>query len=112
MPDINEWWLQGRIGAISPLQSGAETSYCKVSLATSTRHDNEGKPTDEWHDLLLFRRLAEKFHTHAQIGQTVRFKGYLHRYQRKHPARTTEQQLIVTWFAFDTTKRSETDPAG
>ncbi len=108
MSDINEWWLQGRIGAISPLIPGRKTSFCKINIATTTRPNDRGEQQTEWHNVLLFRDLAERFVAQATIGQVVRLKGYVHSHKYVHEQRTrVDPQFIAFWYSFDLTAQHE-----
>ncbi len=107
MSDINEWWLQGRIGAISPLIPDRKTSFCKVTLVTSTRIDHRQKDIEDWHEIIMGHDVAEQFLSEAAVGKKIRCKGYLlrRRIRPKNSNISPESQMIATWYSIDCVKR-------
>ena len=81
MPGLNKVMLIGRLGkppALRWLESGQ--AMCKLSLATSERFkDKSGQVHErtEWHQVVLWRELAEIADRHLDKGQQVYIEGKL-----------------------------------
>lgn len=81
MPGLNKVMLIGHLGkppALRWLESGQ--AMCKLSLATSERYkDNAGKTHErtEWHQVVLWRELAEVADRYLTKGQKVYIEGRL-----------------------------------
>ena len=81
MSGLNKVMLIGRLGkppALRWLESGQ--AMCKLSLATSERYkDKSGQVHErtEWHQVVLWRELAEIADRHLDKGQQVYIEGKL-----------------------------------
>ncbi len=81
MPGLNKVMLIGHLGkppALRWLESGQ--ALCKLSLATSERYkDLSGKSHErtEWHQVVLWRELAEIADRYLTTGQKVYIEGRL-----------------------------------
>ena len=81
MPGLNKVMLIGHLGkppALRWLESGQ--AMCKLSLATSERYkDNAGKSHErtEWHQVVLWRELAEIADRFLTKGHKVYIEGRL-----------------------------------
>lgn len=81
MPGLNKVMLIGHLGkppALRWLESGQ--ALCKLSLATSERYkDHEGNSHErtEWHQVVLWRELAEIADRYLTTGQKVYIEGHL-----------------------------------
>ena len=81
MPGLNKVMLIGRLGkppAMRWMESGQ--AMCKLSLATSERYkDKSGQMHErtEWHQVVLWRELAEIADRHLDKGQQVYIEGKL-----------------------------------
>lgn len=81
MPGLNKVMLIGHLGkapALRWLENGQ--AMCKLSLATSERYkDKAGNPHErtEWHQVVLWRELAELADQYLTKGQKVYIEGRL-----------------------------------
>ncbi|MDA9863749.1 single-stranded DNA-binding protein [Flavobacteriales bacterium] len=81
MPGLNKVMLIGHLGkppALRWLESGQ--ALCKLSLATSERYkDHAGNSHErtEWHQVVLWRELAEIADRYLTTGQQVYIEGRL-----------------------------------
>ena len=95
---INKVTLVGRLGADPEIRTlGSGVMVAKFSVATSENYkDRSGQWQEEtqWHDVVLWRNLAERAQQHLRKGSMVYLDGKLtHRkWQDKdgNPRRTTE----------------------
>ena len=115
---INKVTLVGRLGAepeIRTLESGAMVG--KFSVATSENYKDrsgEWQEQTEWHDVVVWRNLAERAQEYLKKGTLVYLEGKLtHRkWQDKdgNPRRTTE--VVASYFRMLSSRSNENGGSG
>ncbi len=115
---INKVTLVGRLGADPEIRTlGSGAMVAKFSVATSENYkDRAGQWQEEtqWHDVVLWRNLAERAQQYLQKGSMIYLDGKLtHRkWQDKegNPRRTTE--VVGAFFRILDGKRDGNDDGG
>lgn len=115
---VNKITLVGRLGAepeIRTLESGAMVG--KFSVATSENYKDrsgEWQEQTEWHDVVVWRNLAERAQEYLKKGTLVYLEGKLtHRkWQDKdgNPRKTTE--VVASYFRMLSSRSSENGGGG
>jgi len=77
---VNKILLIGRIGKDAELKQAGNTSVCNFSLATSeTWNDKSGTKQEriEWHQLVVFGRMAESLSKYLTKGKLIFCDGQI-----------------------------------
>src|SRR5262249_17050488 len=82
MKSVNKVILTGRLGRVPELKyTGSGTPFCRFSIATddSWTDKNSGERTErtEWHNIVVWDRLAEICNQYLTKGQLVFIEGSL-----------------------------------
>lgn len=76
MSSVNKVILIGRLGQEPDYKQTANTSVCKLSVATSEK-DKEGKEITEWHRVVCFGKTADNAAKYLAKGRQVYLEGKL-----------------------------------
>jgi single-strand DNA-binding protein len=93
MGSVNKAILVGNLGQDPKTSTGASgKTVCRFSLATSDKFGGEERT--EWHNIVLFARLAETAHQHPSRGRQVYIEGRIQ--TRKYQDKDTGQDRYRT----------------
>ena len=81
MASVNKVILVGNLGADPEMRhTSSGDPVCTLSVATTEKYknrDGEQQSTTEWHNVVLFRRLAEIANQYLRKGSSAYFEGQL-----------------------------------
>jgi single-strand DNA-binding protein len=87
MGTINKVLLIGRLGRDPEERTTAGgTRVSNFSLATDTYHSDNGEKTTEWHQVVVFGKVAEQCNQHLRKGRLVCIEGSLQTRCREKPS--------------------------
>jgi single-strand DNA-binding protein len=109
MASVNKVILVGNLGRDPKTSVGSSgKSYCRFSLATTDKFKDEERT--EWHNIVLFDRLAEIADQYLRKGRQVYIEGRIQ--TRKYQDKETGQDRYMTEIIGQTMQMLGNRPAG
>lgn len=102
---MNKVILIGRLGKdpeLHAIQGGS--AYCRFSVATSQRYkdkDGEWQENTQWHNILMWRKLAENAHKILKKGDLVSLDGKIEYRKWTDDHGQTKYMTEITAYSFD-----------